>query len=244
MRKVLFIALSVTVTTATLPFLAQAGPRGRRQCFADSNGKRRGVMRGDVDGNGTGDEIFLDAKRKQGSCRYFLVADMGKSQDSKRLRGNRYTMRHYSRPEAVVRIDTYPGKEISVLLNLGASAGTVGVFTVRDKAIRRMAINGQGAPPHNQFVFGGSITSWAVDCAHNRPEGTVVMTRADSKNGTCCSGPLLVERRWFEVQGRSFQRTSEAVERREIRRSKLQDRYPEFRQGAVPFHLCQGRARF
>jgi hypothetical protein len=222
-------------------FVVGAGPgasAGRASCFED-DATRHGLMRGDVDGDGNRDAVWILAKRPGGRCRYYVKADLGDTEDRKRLRADRFVMRNFSRVMAMVEVDSVPGKEFGVVLEQGASTVFAGLFTIRADTIRRMHINGDGAPAGNLFAYGGSINfQFASDCARNRPPNQVVYSEAVFDSDI---NRYRVKRRWFQVVGVDFERTSEDTQKERVRPGRLHERFHEFRNN--PFGSCPGRVK-
>ncbi len=210
---------------------------GESSCF-ESDPSRHGLMRGDVDGDGNRDAVWIIARRRSGRCRYFVKADLGDSTDRKRIRGSRFALRNYSRVMAMIKVDTVSGKEFGVVLEQGASTTLAGLFTIRANTIRRMNVHGTGAPPDDLFAYGGGISfQFAVDCARRRPAGQVIYTEAVYDEG---SNRYKVRRKWFQVVGIDFHRTAEPTQRERVRPGRLHERFYEFRNN--PFGSCPGRA--
>ena len=222
-------------------FVVGAGPSasaGRASCFED-DATRHGLMRGDVDGDGNRDAVWILAKRPGGRCRYYVKADLGDTEDRKRLHGSRFVLRNFSRVMAMVEVDSVPGKEFGVVLEQGASTAFAGLFTIRADTIRRMHINGNGAPAGDLFPYGGSIMlQFASDCARNRPPNQVVISEAVFDQD---ANRYKVKRRWFQVAGIDFERTNEETQRERVRPARLHERFHEFRNN--PFGSCPGRVR-
>jgi hypothetical protein len=87
------------------------------------------------------------------------------------------------------------------------------------------------------FAFGGGLSlMFGTDCAYGRAPRTVIFSRAFPRG----DGPrYVVERRWFQVRGASFARTSFPMERAVVRLGNLRIRFREFRHdGLLP--RCDG----
>ena len=211
---------------------------GEARCF-DGDHSKRGKMRGDVNGDGNSDVVWIAAVRRSGSCRYFIKADFGSDRDRKRLRGDRFVLRNHSRVMAMIRVNGVPGREFGVVTGQGASTTFAKLFTVRANRIREMDVHGAGAPAGDAFPYGGSVGfQFASDCARNRPGEQVIYSEARLNN----SGThYRVKRRWFQVIGLDLQRTSEETDRRRVPADRLHERLYEF--GNSPFGSCSGRVR-
>lgn len=80
---------------------------------------------------------------------------------------------------------------------------------------------------------------YAVDCARDHAKGTIVKSEAVPKNYNSERRIWIVTRRWFQVHGRVFHRTSEPVERRQVRLNRVADRFEEF--DGFLFPHCPGK---
>jgi hypothetical protein len=213
-------------------------------CFAPDHTFAERLMHGHLDGDGDLDAVWVGATRPDESCRYFVYARTASGLSWVRLpapdRFSRFSLRHFARPIALVRVDQVPGKEIAVKLLEGASVRPFGFFTIRFGAIRRMAIDETAPQPlaaEDMFAFGGGLSlMFGTDCAYGRAPRTVIFSRAFPR----ANGPrYVVERRWFQVRGASFARTSIPMERAVVRLENLRNRFPEFRHdGLLP--RCDG----
>lgn len=236
--------LALLLAAAVLVPVANLGPAraGRSNCF-EGDSSKRGLMRGDINGDGNRDEVWIAARRVNGRCRYFVKADMGAARDRKILRGegaDRFALRHFSRVAAMVELDLVGGKEFPVVLNQGASTVFVGVYTIRANEIRRGRFDGPGAPDDDLLGYGGSVGGQiASDCARHRPPGQIINSTALYKSDI---NRYRVKRRWFATEGVSthFERTPQPTDKRTVRPSHLSDFY-EFRNN--PFGSCTGRVR-
>ena len=237
-RTVGIVAASCTAMSLLVAGWGTGASAGEASCF-EGDHSRRGLMKGDVNGDGDLDAVWITAKSVDGSCRYFVKADFGDSSDRKRLRGDRFVFRNYSRVMAMIAVDTVPGREFGVVTGQGASTTFAKLFTIRANRIREMDVHGAGAPAGDMFPYGGSVTlQFASDCARNRPDGQVIYSEATLNDaGT----HYRVKRRWFQAVGTDLERTSEPTDRRRIRAERLHERLYEFR--TSPFGSCAGRVR-
>lgn len=243
-RRSLGIAVTATLLAALLPSGSVGAATG---CFADGNTLERRLMRGHLDGDGRLDTVWVGATRPGEACRYFVFARTTRDGTSRvRVRTpdrfSRFSIRHFARPIALVRIDEVAGKEVAVKLLEGASVRPFGFFTMRLGALRRMEIDDTAPQPlaaEDMFAFGGGLSMmFGTDCAYRKAPRTVVFSRA-FPNG---SGPrYVVERRWYQVRGSFFAKTSFPMERALVRLANLRTRFPEFRNdGLLP--RCDGVA--
>jgi hypothetical protein len=216
------------------------------RCFAEDNTLERRLMRGNLDGDGVRDAVWVGARRVDGTCRYHVVArtstaGMSRVRVPTPDKFSRFSLRNFARPIALVRIDSVAGKEIAVKLLEGASVRPFGFFTMRLGHIRRMDIDDTAPEPlaaDNMFAFGGGLSlMFATDCAYRRSPRTVVFSRAYPRD----NGPrYVVERRWYQVRGYDFARTTHPTQRELVSLTRLRHRFPEFRNdGLLP--RCEGR---
>jgi hypothetical protein len=214
-------------------------------CFAAGNTLERRLMRGDLDGDGEPDAVWVGATRPSDACRYFVIARTTTAGRSRvRVltpdRFSRFSLRNAARPIALVRIDGVAGREVAVKLLDGASVRPFGFFTIRLGSLRRMEID-DTAPPlaaEDMFAFGGGLSlMFGTDCTYRKAPGTVVFSRAFPK----ANGPrYVVERRWYQVHGSFFARTSFPMQREQVMLENLRTRFPEFRHdGLLP--RCDGK---
>jgi hypothetical protein len=215
------------------------------RCFADGNTLERRLMRGNLDGDGIPDAVWVGATRVDGKCRYYVFARTTTAGTSRVHvttpdKFSRFSLRNAARPIALVRVDSVAGREVAVKLLEGASVGPFGFFTMRLGALRRMDIDETSPQPlaaENMFAFGGGLSlMFGTDCAYAESPRTVVFSRAYPSS----SGPrYIVERRWYQVRGYSFDRTSHPTQRATIRITRLRSRFPEFRKDGLLPH-CDG----
>jgi hypothetical protein len=155
---------------------------------------------------------------------------------------SRYSLRHNARPIALVRIDATAGREIAVKLLQGASVAPFGFFTMRQGQLRRMEIQGRVAKPlaaEDMFAYGGGLAMmFGTNCAYSRSPRTVVHSRAYPRTGS--PSRYIVERRWYQVRGYDFVRTSHPVQKEVVHHSTIRRRFREFRNGGLLPH-CRGR---
>jgi hypothetical protein len=246
-RRIELRPLGTAVIAALLgAVLMPSGPvAAATGCFADGNTRERRLMRGHLDGDGDLDAVWVGATRPGDACRYFVFARTTTAGTSRvRVptpdRFSRFSLRNAARPIALVRIDQVAGKEVAVKLLEGASVRPFGFFTMRLGALRRMAIDDTAPQPlaaEDMFAFGGGLSMmFGTDCAYRKAPRTVVFSRAFPKG----NGPrYVVERRWYQVRGSFFARTSFPMQRELVRLENLRTRFPEFRHdGLLP--RCDG----
>lgn len=229
------VAWTVVSTMLVTVLGGSSGAGGGSSCF-DNNPTKHGKMKGDIDGNGTRDLVWVAANRPNGRCHYFAKVDLGANEARKRLYGDRIIFRYYSKVTLIIEVDTVPGKEFGVVMQQGASTTFVGLFTIRTGEVERIKVNGPGAPYDDLFGNGASIAvQTASDCARHRPAGQVInSTSVLNEAGT----HYRVERRWFESTGVNLRRTAEPTDKRRIP-YRDEERPREFQETA--FGSCPGR---
>lgn len=237
--RTLSVLLAAVVVISTGVIFTGTSSARVRDCF-DGDHTKRGIMRGDVNDDGDRDAAWITARKRDGRCRYFVKVNMGQEDDRKRLRGaDRFTMRNFSHITAMVEVDLVPGKEIGVLYDQGANTSFMALMTIRNDNIRRIRVNGRGAPPDDLFSYGGGIAFLSgSDCAQNRPLGTIIYSTAEYDQN---DNRYDVRRRRFATDGFSteFDRTAEPTGRQRVRPGGM-DRFEEF---GPPFDRCPGRSR-
>ena len=241
MRK-LGVVLVLAVVAVLVPVTSTAAVA---RCFADGDTLERRLMRGNLDGDGVPDAVWVGASRAGGTCRYYVFARASSSGTSRVYvptpdKFSRSSLRNFARPIALVRVDAVAGREIAVNLLQGASVQPFGFFTMRFGVLRRMDIDEDSPQPlaaENMFASGGGISlMFGTDCAYMESPRTVVFSRAFPRS----NGPrYIVERRWYQVRGFFFARTSHPTERASVTITRLRKRFPEFRNDGLLPH-CGG----
>ncbi len=236
------VVLALAVVAALVPLQSTAAVA---RCFADGDTLERRLMRGNLDGDDVPDEVWVGASRVDGRCRYYVFARTATSGTSRVHvptpdKFSRSSLRNAARPIALVRVDAVAGREIAVNLLQGASVQPFGFFTMRQGALRRMDIDETSPQPlaaENMFAFGGGLSlMFGTDCAYTESPRTVVFSRAFPSG----NGPrYIVERRWYQVRGYFFARTSHPTQRASVRLSRLRAMFPEFRNDGLLPH-CNG----
>lgn len=240
MRKLAVLA-AFSLLVVFVP--TEAGLAAAR-CFAEGNTRAQRLMRGHLDGVGGLDAVWVGATRPAGNCRYFVFAETSRGLSRVRLpvpdRFSRFSLRNFARPIALVRVDDVPGREIAVKLLEGASVRPFGFFTIRFGAVRRMQIDDSAPRPlaaEDMFAFGGGLSlMFGTDCAYGKAPRTVIFSRAFPRGN---GARYVVERRWYQVRGADFAKTSFPIDRALVRLENLRSRFPEFRHdGLLP--RCDG----
>jgi hypothetical protein len=194
-------------------------------------------LRGDVDGDGAADSVFIvtDSGAQTG-CRALLVFDTG----NRRLAVGADT--NESNPalgtprlSALVRIDEHGGLGVVVEVATGASTSFAGVFGVlgeRASAFRQ-TVAAVGA--QNLFAYGGSVGHLSgVDCLE---DGAVIASEATPAPGGD-PGTYRVVRRVLALKDGSFRLVSRLTKSVRAPVASL-DRWPEL--VSPPFASCPTR---
>ena len=76
--RVPFLVTTAMVIVLAVSLTAQLAPMGSvtaaTRCFDADNPLSRRTMRGNLDGDGQHDRVWVGARRRDGRCRYFVVA--------------------------------------------------------------------------------------------------------------------------------------------------------------------------
>src|SRR5215212_1358982 len=229
MRRAVIVLIVALGACCLVPSAGSAAPR---RCFVHANTLEQRLMLGNLDGDGGKDEAWLGARRVHGHCRYYVFARTTATGRSRvhvaaTDRFSRASLRAAARPIAFVRIDAVPGREVAVKLLEGASVRPFGFFTMRRGRIVRMDIGDTPRPlaAEDMFAFGGGLAlMFGTDCAYREAPRTVVFSLAyPHRHGS----RYVVERRWYQVRGDDFVRSSHPTERRVVLLSRLKSRFPE-----------------
>lgn len=235
---------TVSIVAAGLLFPSPAHSE-TKPCLRGPGKEKRGLMRGDLDGSENRDSTWFAAKRSNGKCRYFLKVHVDAGTFKRRVRGDDYSLAWHARPMAMVRIDGSPGREIALRTVQGASVGGVTLFTMRGTQVRKMNAHGRGSPDSSVWLYAGSLSgTYAVDCAYDEGPQTIIASEAYPKNYDGNRKWWIVERRWFETVGLGddLYRTDRARQREVVRARRIDNRFPEFRNGGLLQH-CEGKVR-
>jgi hypothetical protein len=198
---------------------------------SDPSARIGGSLRGDVDGDGSTDDVSLafDDTGALG-CQAFLVVE-GSGE------GAVLAIESFDpgfglpqpRLNTLAEIDTAPGNEVVVDLVAGASTQFVGLFTMTGGELARVEVEGGEFPTDDLFPYGGSVGHVdASDCA--AAAGTIVISSATPRGDD-----YQVIRRFF-----SFQDSTPRVELSSTKRDRVAleelGRYSEYR--SSPFGGC------
>lgn len=213
------------------------GPVGASECpneeatVSDPANRSRGALRGDVDGDGRSEVIWLAVDPRAGaSCQVFLAAGSGSVVRS--LPIVQPEMNLALSPPALntlAAIDTEPGLDVVVDLVTGASTRFVGLFGMYSGALERVRFDGPGTLPADLFAYGGSVAHLdGVDCAGRR--GTIVVSSASPR-----AERYAIVRRFYRVTPGGSTPLPVRTERHTVEARAL-NRFSEL--GSPPFAGC------
>jgi hypothetical protein len=190
--------------------------------------RRPGELRGDVDGDGDDDELFVAvAQGARRGCRVFVAADTGDRLLAAPIPDD-YVSFELGLPalRTLAAVDDVQGAEIVVDVGAGASTQFASVFTVTEG--RLLQVIAQGAGPAGLFAYGGSMGHVsAVDC--DAPGRVVISSAVPRRNH------YRVARRFATAHGRVWRIDPSATEHNRAPLSSLRD-YREFARS--PFGSC------
>jgi hypothetical protein len=195
------------------------------------------LLRGDIDGDGSTDRVFVSVARQAASrCRYLLVVAL----DGKRLaaaiehrwypRAPRSFVKRYLQLDSLIAL-TPRGLDVVVKVDRGATTNSVAIFSAEGGTLRRRSIREPGS--EHLFIWGGSVTHHnAIDCKGRRARLLVE------------TGGGLVGRTWT-VERTVFRASpAGALEVVRTKRYSVRDqrtaarRFPEFAGGGTAFRSC------
>jgi hypothetical protein len=193
--------------------------------------RKPGRLRGDVDGDGARDELFVSvAPGARRGCRAFLAADTGERTLAAPIPDD-FASFDLGLPalRALAAINDLVGAEIVVDVGAGASTQFAAVFTVVDG--RLLQVVPRGAGNGQLFAYGGSVGHVAaVDCdAHGKVVISTAVPRGDRYQ---------VRRRFATASGTVWRADREATERIRASFAGLRN-YHEFVRS--PFGSCPAR---
>jgi hypothetical protein len=184
------------------------------------------VLRGDVDGDGSRDDVGIVASRGRGGCRFFLTVRGSRAGVARARLTQPDANLDWPTPEApalerLARLG--PRRRLAALVAVDAGASTISVapYSIVHGRLVRLKIP-HSAGPAGTFVLGGTVvTSFVVGCL-NSPRR--VVQSVASYRGT--EGPVVVSRTVYALRGETFVPQSRRSYRLAARRLA---RFPEFR---------------
>lgn len=186
-------ASSTTTTTAVSPT-----PETPACAEEVAEGERlEGSAEGDVDGDGTVDEVFLvRSDSADPDCRNLLVVEgRGTTYIASTDDPEMPSALPQPRINHLAYVDDDPGAEIVVDLQAGASTQFVGLFKVADGALVRVRTGDRGLMG-DLFPYGGSVGHIEASNCSEDDESHVVIAVATPR------GPrYVVERTYYRIDG-------------------------------------------
>ncbi|MGH2747867.1 MAG: hypothetical protein ACRDKB_08085 [Actinomycetota bacterium] len=232
----LLLAAACDGTTDGRPNSAATSPRpvttptcpNHDAVVSDASLAKPGSLTGDVDGDGSEDEVRL-AVDEGGpeDCRAFVIVDSGDVVHALGIEQDGMTFDlNLPQLRGLAEIDGRAGAEIVVDLVAGASTQFAGAFTMGRGPLERLEI-AEGVASSDLFAYGGSVGHLdGVDCA---PDDEIVVTTAVPRGVR-----YLVERRFLVLDEGEFRTTR--TERARAPFEGLAERYPEL--AGAPFATC------
>lgn len=204
-------------------------------------GRTEGEQWGDVDGDGTDEEVYIahDPEGEPG-CDSFVVVVAGSTVRTAEADPSGVPRAlPVPRINSLAQIDGREGLEIVVDVEMGASTQFASVFVLAEE-LQRVELEGRAPGPFAQELaadgllpFGGSVGHMeAVDCAAE--EGYVVLSAAIPSGSD--AETYDVERRFFRVEGAAFSLEPRRTETHQVRAKGVQG-FPEF--VSSPFGSCE-----
>jgi hypothetical protein len=198
---------------------------------SDPSARIGGSLHGDVDGDGSPDEVSLafDEKAARG-CQAFLIVE---GADETRVLAIEGFDPGFGLPQprlnTLAEVDAAPGSEVVVDLVTGASTQFVGLFTATGEGLARVVVEGDDFPTDDLFPYGGSVGHLeASNCAGEA--GTVVVSTATPRGAD-----YQVTRRFFSFEDSTPRIEPSSTERERIAFEELR-RFPEYK--SAPFGAC------
>lgn len=198
---------------------------------SDPSARIGGSLHGDVDGDDRPDEVSIafDESGELG-CQAFLVVEG--SGDNAVVAIESFDSAYglpQPRLNTLAEVDLVPGSEMVVDLVAGASTQFVGLFTMTERGVARVEIEGDEFPVDDLFPYGGSVGHVeASNCAEE--EGTVVISSATPRGDE-----YRVTRTFFTFEGSTPRIALSSTERERVAFEEL-GRFPEYE--SSPFGGC------
>jgi hypothetical protein len=194
---------------------------------ADPSLRVGGSLRGDVDGDGTSDEVFIQhAPGADPACTYFVaVRTAGTVLSSPIEQAEGGTSLGLPALDSLAQVDGRPGLDVVVTVLAGASTTFYGIFSAGSGRLARMGVTG-ASDFGPLFPSGGSAGHLeASDCT---PDGMVVVQATPSGSGWA------VKRSFYKTRGDVFE-FDHAANQTDVPSTRVST-LPEFK--ATPFGSC------
>lgn len=231
---------------STTPPEPDGGSEGEPRCLSEDDAalepslRRPGSLRGDVDGDGTDDEVSIAIDPEaQEACRYFLVVATSGALTAARIDpGMVGSSDDGLALAALLQVDDGPGRVIVVDVRHGAATTFAAAYAMRGAVPTLLTIEGLQSV-EDSFAYGGSLSGLSgVDCT-GKP-GIIVVSGAHAEGSE-----WIVERNYFSFEDGEFrlyeQKERHRLSKEELEASSLEDRFPEFEPNAFP--NCPGAVR-
>jgi hypothetical protein len=210
---------------------AASGCPNEADVTSDPSARIGGTLHGDVDGDGSPDDVLLafDDRGALGCQAFLVVEGSGESAVLAIESFDRAFGLPQPRLNTLAEVDTVPGSEVAVDLVAGASTQFIGLFTMTGGELARVEVEGDEFPTDDLFPYGGSVGHVeASDCAG--APGTIVISAATPRGDD-----YQVTRRFFRFRGSTPTVELTSTERDKVAFEEL-GRFPEYR--SSPFGGC------
>jgi hypothetical protein len=208
-----------------------SGCSNEAEITSDPSARTGGSLHGDVDGDGSPDDVSLafDDTGALGCQAFLVVEGSGNSEVLAIESFDRAFGLPQPRLNTVAEVDTVPGSEVAVDLVAGASTQFVGLFTMTGGELARVEVEGDEFPADDLFPYGGSVGHVeASDCAG--APGRIVISTATPRGDD-----YQVTRRFFRFRGSTPRVEPSSTKRNRVAFEEL-GRFPEYR--SSPFGGC------
>ena len=199
--------------------------------LGEDESARRGVLHGDVSGDGRRDEVFLavDEGAERGCRALLFVADQGKRSAASLDVEETDLSLGLPAISGLKQIDGLDGAEIVVDMAAGASTFFAGVFVFVDGSLEQVRIDQSQPPTENLFAYGGGVGQLsAADCA---ADGAIVISTAVPEGRR-----YRVDRHSYTFDGIVIARDPSKDETHRRRLGTIPRSFPEF--AGPPFSSC------
>jgi hypothetical protein len=198
-----------------------------------------GLVRGDVDGNGSLDRVFISfLRRAPPSCRYLLAADLGSNRVAVAPIRARPWLSQLTRARArdylwLSSLISLAPRGLHVVVNIerGATTDSLAIYELRGRTFVRLKPRGAG--PDYVFLAGGGVNNaQALDCGGSR----LIISSSVSPHGSAWR----VQRRVFHASARGELAPVAQLSAQEVvrRYDWIAARFPEFAGGGIAFKSC------
>jgi TolB protein len=247
--------------SAAAPSESDQGSESEPRCLSadeaagEESLRRPGSLRGDVDGDGLDDEVFVAVDPQAApTCRYFLIVETSQGtlasgidlrgtpgeEDFPATQSAGETLDEFVGLQSLAEIDGQGGLEVFIDVWRGAAMEFGKIYTLGSGTLTPMEATGTDAPKDGVFSYAGSLSGVsALDCTEH--PGLLVVSSAYPAEET---ETWIVDRRFFRpVDVKTFLLEPSGSEQHELTAEEiasggLEERFPEF--GEAPFDDCPG----